>query len=461
MKEDVKTRDGKRRLYFTIDMTQFILYSLEKNTTCNSIFDANKNSIEAKLNIMNKNSKPDLNNYDFFLVDLKGMKKSEVNNTVTKIRISRNLYVYNVLQNQKTILCFLQKNPINRDLIIKSRNKIPDNKNNILSNEQLLGIRKNYLNNKQVEDFFTNKTIFLYNYESHTYAKLKANLSEKKLTIHGKLEKNILIQDILSNIYCDSNNPMVNSILIASGFKPPYYVIIKTNEEQLIIGLKNEKKWKKWIEGIDSVIANYKNFTNDIDLKININNLKKNISENEKNIIDDALIYENLLKNKEKKKIFYSLFEDKKLAKLIEDIFIYKSLIERNSLQEGIVKLYEILDMINQNNKEENISKIINKERLFKYADIYNKANELIKSENNESLKNILKNDLFDDSIIDLNKLFIIPYLKKYKEEFENLSQTNNKSEIRKNIQSLIGYYFIRIYKLNDKDCFLELNEKK
>ena len=244
MKEDVKTRDGKRRLYFTIDMTQFILYSLEKNTTCNSIFDANKNSIEAKLNIMNKNSKPDLNNYDFFLVDLKGMKKSEVNNTATKIRISRNLYVYNVLQNQKTILCFLQKNPINRDLIIKSRNKIPDNKNNILSNEQLLGIRKNYLNNKQVEDFFTNKTIFLYNYESHTYAKLKANLSEKKLTIHGKLEKNILIQDILSNIYCDSNNPMVNSILIASGFKPPYYVIIKTNEEQLIIGLKNEKMEK-------------------------------------------------------------------------------------------------------------------------------------------------------------------------------------------------------------------------
>lgn len=464
MKEDIKTKDGKRKLYFTIDMLNFIPYNLEKNTTCAVIFETNKNSIITKLNILNKNSKIDLDNYDFFLVDLKGIKKGE-GNPLTKIRINRNLYISNILQNPKTILCFLQKNKINKDLKIKSRNKILDNKSNILSNEKLLEIRNNYLNNKQIEDFYTNKTIFLYNYDNHTYTKLKANLSEKKLTIHGKIEKNILIQDILSNTYCDLNNPLVNSLYITSGFKPPYYIIIKTNDEQIIIGLKNDKKWKKWMEGMDSVIANYKNFINDIDLKINTNNLKKDISENEKNIIEDALIYENLLKNKEKKKIFYSLFEDKKLAKLIEDIFIYKSLIESNNFNKGIVKLYEILDMINKNNKEEtqlsNISTIINKERLFKYADIYNKANDLIKLKNLDGLKIILKRDLFDDSLIDLNKLYIIPNLNKYKEEFEKISQTNNKSEIRKNIQSLIGYYFMKFYQLNEKNSFLELNEQK
>ena len=95
--------------------------------------------------------------------------------------------------------------------------------------------------------------------------------------------------------------------------------------------------------------------------------------------------------------------------------------------------------MISKDNKEEKqnkkpkLSEIIGQERFYNYYQRYNKANELIQNNNNEAFKTILTRNLFDDSLIDLNKLYIIPNLNKYKEEFEKISQTNNKSEIRKN----------------------------
>lgn len=465
MKEDIKPKDGKRKLYFTIDMQNFISYNLEFKTTCRTIFETNKNVIYSKICEINNNTKIDIGDYDFFLIDLKVIKKSQ-GSLLTKIKINWDLCISQFLQNPKTILCFLKKSIKNNNSRIKARNNILEDKINITDNDKLLQMKKKYLINKESEDFFTNKSIFLYNYDNNSYTKLKANLSEKKLTIHGKIDKIILIQDINSNIFCDKNNPMVNSLYNTGGYTPPYYMIFKTNDEQIIIGLKNEEKIKKWKTGMNFVIDNYKKYTTDIDFKININNLKVNISENEKNIIEDSLIYEKWFKNKEKKKIFYTLFEDKKLAQLIENIFIYKSLIENNNFKNGIITLYEILDMINKNNKEEkqnkksNLSEVIGQERFYNYFQRYNKANELIQNNNNnQALKTILTSNLFDDSLYDLNKLYIIPYLKKFKDEFGNLSQTQGKSYIRKYIQSLIAYYYFNQYNLNNNDSFLDLNK--
>lgn len=462
MKEEIKTKDGKRKLYFTTDMQVFISYNLEQKTTCESIFQSYKDSILAKLCEMFNNPNININNFDFFLIDLKGIKKAQ-GNLFTKIRLNRNIIIYNFLQNPKTILCFLPKNPFNYDSKIIERNKILNDKKNI-TNDKLSELKKKYLINKQTDDFFTHKTIFLYNYESNSYIKLKANLSEKQLTIQGKNEKIILIQDINTLNYYDAKNPMVDSLYVASGFKPPFYIFIKTNDEQIIIGLKNEEKLKKWKIGLNFVLANYKTYTTDIDLKINLNNLKTSLLENEKNIIENSLlIYENILKNKEKKNIFYSLFEDEKMAKLIEDIFIYQNLIKNNNFKEGLLKLYEILDNVNKNNKEEeqnkksDISGIIDEKRLYKYVEIYNKANELITKENNENLKDVLKADLFDDSLFYVNQLYITPYIKKYKEKFGKPCQTQGKSDLRKNIQSIIAYYYMKIYQMNNKESFLEL----
>ena len=458
MKEDIKPKDGKRKLYFTIDMQNFISYNLEPKTTCELLFEANKNLIYAKLSEINNNSKIDLNNYDFFLVDLKALQKPQ-GNLFTKLKLNRKLFISYYLQNPRTILCFLLKNKINNDLRIKTRNKILDDKTNINDNEKLLKIKKKYLINKQSEDFYTNKTVFLYNYENNTYIKSKGNLSQKQLTIHGKVDKVIYIQDIKIDTltYCKGDeNPMVSSLYVASGVRPPYNFFFKTNSEQVVIGLKNEKKIKKWEKGLKYSLDNYIIFTTDIDYKMIVNNLKNSILENSKNIIEESLNYENLRKSKKKKRILDCFLEDKKMQKLIEDIFIYKILIDNKDYKNGLIKFYEILLMINESNKQITadkkscISEVINQEKLLKYITIYDQANDLMSKGNNEILENTLKNNIFDDSIV--------PFLKKRNVEF--LTFLTRKTDIRKIIQNLISYYFVNFYNYyNNKDSFLYLTE--
>ena len=222
-----------------------------------------------------------------------------------KIKLNKNLRLSFFLQNPKTILCFLQKNSFDIESRINSFNiMIDDDIKNNKENEKLLETKKNYLINKQIDYFYENKTLYLYSYKNKLYIKCKGNLSEKQLLIHGKDEIVVYIQEIKSLIFCDAKNPMVENLQVVSGFRPPYFMIIKTNETQIILGLKNEEKLKSWRSGMNSVITNYKNFTTDIDFKVNINDLKKSIAENETSVIDDSLIYENLLKNHQKKKFF-------------------------------------------------------------------------------------------------------------------------------------------------------------
>jgi hypothetical protein len=313
--------------------------------------------------------------------------------------------------------------------------------------------------NKQSEDFYTNKTVFLYNYEKNTYIKSKGNLSLKQLTIHGKVDKVIYIQDIKLDTltYCKGDeNPMVSSLYVASGDRPPYNFFFKTNNEQVVIGLKNEKKKKKWEKGMKFSIDNYRIFTTDIDYKMIVNNLKNYILESSKNIIEESLNYENLRKSKKKKRILDSFFEDKKMPKLIEDIFIYKILIENKDYKKGLIQLYEILIMINESHKQNvadkksRISEVINQEKLLEYIAIYDRANDLMKKNNNEILEKTLKNNIFDDSIV--------PFLKKSNERF--LTFLTRKTDIRKIIQNLISYYFVNFYNYyNNKDSFLYLTE--
>ena len=460
MKEDIKPKDGKRRIYFSLDFSKhFVLYTLDQNTTCDSIMQDHRPQILSMISDVHNNPNIDLNNYAFFLIDLKNIKKSQQNN-LTKIKLTPTHKIFYFLQNPKTVLCFLPKNP---SPTIDGDSKNNANKIIIEENEKLAEIKSNYIKNEQIDNFYSNSTIYLYDHSNKIFNKLKGNLSLKQMTIHGKIELVIYIQDIRNILYCDRKNPMTEYLQVTSGDFPPYFVIITTIDNQYTIGLQTERKLVKWRDGLDNVLAYYKTFTTDIDFKININNLKKKLFENEKGVIEDTLLYENLLKNPQKKKIFYSLFEDEKLPKLIEGIFTYQNSINNSNYKEGIIKLYEILEMVNQNDKEENqskksdISKIINKESLNKYADIYNKANNLIAENNNEGLKDVLKSNLFDDSLFYINQLYIIPTLNKFKEEFKELAQTYGKSNERKNIESLIAFYFMKSYKMIDEKSVLEL----
>lgn len=441
-------KNEKRKLFLNIEMTNFILYNFDKNTIGEKILEENKLELEKILKTKN------LDDFNFYLIDTKGFKKNQKN--ITKLKIKNNVFFWIFIQNQKASLFFLPKTSIQNE---QNTNKIPKKK----LEDELLEKRNNYLDNKNSENSYSTKNIsisvYFYDYNNRLYIKYSSTLNDKQLTIHGKPDIIIKIQNIISKIYCDAKNPMVDHLFISSGPKPSYFIIIKTNDAQHIIGFKNNDKFKVLKNGLDSAITKYNNFKTDIDLEININKLKKEITQSEYNIIDNYLELTDFLKNNQKMKIFFSLFEDKKIPKLIYDITLYQYSIKKNNYKEAIIKLYEILDMINQNNnetdknKKSKICEVINNEKLNAYLNIYNKANNLINLQNNQELKNILKFNLFDESMILLNQKFIIPALDDYKKP----SQINDKTEARKNLLDLVCNYYLKLFNMNHKDSFLEI----
>ena len=445
MKEDIKPKDGKRKLYFTIDMQSFILYNLNKKTTCEIILKENKEQIQRKIPNVN------LDDYDFFLIDLKSIKKNQTN--TTKVRVLPNMQIYDLLQNQKTILCFLQKNQAKNEANMKTNNnkKIDLDEKERKKVDKIKEMKKNYLNNKICDIIYTDK-IFLYDYNNNIFNKLKASLSEKQLTIHGKSEITIYIQDIKTIKYCDSNDSMLSVLLVNSGSKPPFFMIITTNDTQHIIGCKAKDRQMAWKSKLDILMSNYKNFTTDIDFSENIKDLKRYITSYENNIIindkrsnelddlnklnelfelnDDLNNYFNDIENKKK---FYSLFEDKKIPEIIENIYIYRNCINKKEYGNALNYLYNILCMINSQkdtNKKSTINEIINKEKFNVLCKIYNDVN-------NTKNKNLLNINLFDEILSDFK---------------------NKGKNLRSDVQKLPTCYFMKLLDMNYNNSFLEIS---
>ena len=455
MKEDVRPKDGKRKLYFSLDMHNFITYTLEQKTTCETIYKTHKNDIIAKFTKLYNNPNIDLSNFDFYLIDLKEIDKFQ-GNFISRVKLNWKIYIYNFLQNQKTILCYMQRIPIAQNQPI---NRNPDNQIKVL-NQKLEDMKKSYLNAKQIENFFINKTVFLYDYKTKVYTKYKANLSEKQFTIHtGKTDTIIYIQDITSIEYFNAKHPVIDTLTVVSGYKPAYFIVLKNEENQWVIGLKTEEKLIKWRKGFDSVFINLSFFMNDINFNIQMNNYKNSIAQNEIKIITDPINVDNLINIKLRKMLFYKNIKDTKLLQLVEDILIYKKMI----LSEDYNCAKETLNKIIEENKEENkkknsnIGQILTNEIINEFKELYNKANENSKEENKEQLKDLLKIDLFDKILEELNKFEINPFINKCNEEISQFETTNNESNTKKNMANLISYNCLKDYKMNKLDSFLEL----
>ena len=455
MKEDVKPKDGKRKLYFSLDMHNFITYTLDQKTTCETIYKTYKNDILAKFRKLYNNPNMDLTNFDFYIIDLKEIDKFQ-GNFISRIKLNWKIYIYNFLQNQKTILCFMQKIPFSQNLPI---NRAPDNQMKIY-NQKLEEMKKSYLNAKQIDNFFVNKTVFLYDYKSKVYNKYKANLSEKQFTIHsGKTDTIIYIQDITSIEYFNSKHPVIDALTVVSGYKPAYFIVLKNDENQWVIGLKNEEKLKKWRKGFDFVFNNLNFFITDINFNIQINNFKNSIAQNEIKIITDPINVDNLINIKLRKILFYKDIKDSKTLQLVEDILTYKKMI----LSEDYNKAKEKLNEIIENNKEENknknsnIGEILTDEKIIEFKELYKKVNENSKEENKEQLKDLLKLDIFDKVLEEINKFEINPYINKCNEEISKYETTNNESNTKKNMANLISYNCLKKNKMYKLDSFLEL----
>ena len=454
MKEYVKPKDGKRKLYFSLDMQNFITYTLEQKTTCDNIYKENVNLIESNCKKLYNDSNIDLSNFDFFLIDLKDIKKSQ-GYFLSKIKLNRNLYIYNFLQNPKTILCFMPKSQIK---IRKNINKCNDNIYQ-KENEKFVEIKNKYLNDKHVEDFFVNKTVFLYDYKTKIYNKYKANLSEKQFTIHTpKKDTIIYAQDILSINYYEMDHPLINTLTVNSGFKPPIYAIMKSEENQWVMGFKLKEKIKKWKKGFDFVLINLAFFNNDIDFNIEINNLKKEISQNESKIITEPINRENIMNNKYRKILFYKFIKNKKILEIVECVLKYKKYILNKDYEKATNKIGEIIainEIVNKNEKKD-IDIIITEEKINELLNLYNKLNEILKEKNKNILEDLLKYELFDNIFEEINKLYIDPVINKINKEISN-DDSNIDLNTKIHLENIVAYNYLQNYNMEKIDSFLEL----
>ena len=413
MKESIKSKDGKRKLYFSIDMKNFITYLLDQNTTCDKIYQDNKSSIESKLSELNNNQSIELSNFDFYLIDLKEIKKTP-GYFLPKIKLNRNILIYNFLQNQKTILCFLPTNPISLEQGIK-----PFEDRIKISNEKLLEMKKNYLSDKTVDNIFNNREVFLYDYETKIFNKAKATLNEMKFTVQGKTDIIIYIQDIISIDYCDVNHPLIGILSINGGFKPSFYIVLKSKDNQWIIGIKREEKFNLLKSGFEFAFFKFNVFQNDINFNITINYLKNSIAQKEEKYIISPI----------------NLIKEENLKKLVKDILIYKKMILNNNYDKAKEKLDEIIKQ---------------------YINASNKFSENKIEENNDSSKDLLKRDLFDDLIEEINKLYKNHSLKQLNQD-KDTNDTNEKAKDEKYRENIISYNLLLDYNEKPIDTLLEL----
>ena len=85
-----------------------------------------------------------------------------------------------------------------------------------------------------------------------------------------------------------------------------------------------------------------------------------------------------------------------------------------------------------------------------------NASLSLFKTEMKRALHEILKEDLFEDVLNSLYKLYIVPYFNEVKNNLEKSSIPTEKPLIREKFQFLLAIYFNRIFS-NSHDNFYDL----
>ena len=181
--------------------------------------------------------------------------------------------------------------------------------------------------------------------------------------------------------------------------------------------------------------------------------------------MDGCSDIKNVLFNEEKRKMFLSIFSEKKICSIIINILTYKDLLRKEDYLEAWMRFKEILTYIDSydshnknsisNTKDEKILKIFTQEKINNYRNISDASNEnvnaslsLFQIEMKRALHKILKEDLFDDIFISLYKIYIIPFFKEAKNILEKGVHPTEKPLIRQKFQLLLAIYFNKIFRL-------------
>ena len=508
-KENTNPADGKRNLYFDYERKISMKFVLDVATTCQSILKNHQNDILNQLKVINI-SNSNLKNYAFLIVELKANKYDETHNLINvKLRMDDNV-IYRVLMNSQLMLCYLLINKQNIKLKKNMRIYGFLNPLNLIKNEtqekeeNIIEEKKDdkKKEEKKVHIYYPKNVVFYC--QGMTFGKDKIQISEEELTIFSKTSYKLLIKDIKStqiflNTEENSSKLYLNEYKIY-GDRPSSCIEIKSKDNKyLLLGKNNINSFNILSRALDAAIVNYKNHCSHFYL-INELNKEQNDLYSIFNAIMEKNSLDNILINKDKRKILFKNCKEKELVEVINNIIEFKYNLIKGKFNDVIINIKKIFFNTTKIIKEKKFQTLINFENLNEIENIWNKINNIcslneknsensdnnkIENTNNnieekiiEGMQDSLQQNISKDSDDSQEKNSVNTHIKLTEEKinelkeiininvFDNLfleikqkyiseyyNQNNNKNEtINSNFKLILGNYFTKNFDMKEKD---------
>ena len=457
---------SKYNLYLDREKLKFIQIDLDNNTTCDKILMQYKDSLT---DTINSTYSKNIDECLFLIIESKINKKNDDNiPTLMEFKVNKRTKLYNLLQNPQNNLYFLPKRKSSKEERLKARNE------NIGTENFFELAETNYFLNKNTEEYLPKTIFYLYDSTKQIFTKEKGSVDNQKITIYksntNKELIEISVKDIIKDLfYSDTSQVPYKKNLPIKGDKPKFYIEILTNKLTYFFGQYKENLYYQWEHAIKQAITKYNNFNMELNLNMKINSSKTGIYATQHSIIDNCFMINKVLFNEEKRKMFFAISPEKKICSIIINILTYKDLIKKDEYLEAWMRFKEILTYIESYDihsqsqdfikKNEKILKIFSHEKISTYKKISEASNENVKKINmvnaslslfqievKKALNEILKENLFDDVLISLYKIYIIPFFQEVKNTLKKGSHPLEKPPIREKFQFLLAIYFNRIF---------------
>ena len=416
IKEIINTEDGKRNLYFDYNRRNYIKFSLDVATTCESIFRVHKDEIKKNIEKIYGNN-IDLNNFAFLVVELNSNRFDGTQNLINvKLRKDDNI-LFRVLSNSQLMLCYIF---MNRQNITLKKNVRNYGLSCSLNTQNLDSPQKpNETIKKEIKIYYPKNQIFYYNYNAYAFSKEKIQINEEEVAILAKPVYKILIKDIksvvsfLSTDENDSKQYLKNYKIY--GEKPIFCAEIETKDnKKLLLGKNNNEQLKVLVKALDRAICNYQNqyLTFDVDNKINQQFKNTFLSSNE--LIQKSSFISELIINNEKRNSMFPNIKRKEFDDIITNIINFKNNLRNQKYLDCIVRLRLIIDIINNIKNEENNNNInfLSSKNIEYIKGVWEKINTFlklktnIKDNNNNTNKKENEISSINENINKIQKLF-------------------------------------------------------
>ena len=441
-----------KHLYFDRTRYYFIEFDLEKIKTCNQIYDALKIHIDKIIQGLYKNLQG--LNFKFIVISSKLYGKND-NFPLTEIEINREFILTDLLQSNQYNLYYLPQFDYDNKINMR-KNKLNDQNEN-----------KNLIN-KDIESYLNNEGIYYFDKALVQFIYGKGFIDEQKFIFIAKKNKvEISIEQIDKEEYYENQIPL--SLQVFKTKCPNYIIEIRQNNTTNIFGLYRQRSYLMWKNAISLAKIKNKNRADDTKLNNYIYTKTCLLFLNFNSIPDKCLVINQILENPEKRRIFFEVFDDKKIADITTNIFNYKINIKNKDFIGALACLKQINFYLDFNNVDSEKDKEI---EIEKYKSIFpdkliehfkttlTNVNDLFsktvnKGENiNNNLKDILTMDLFDKLYIKIYDLYILPFFQEFKQTLRKEYNFDQKPQVIKKLHLLLSKYTINFFGLNDIDKF-------